>query len=73
MTRRGGPVNCSPGKSPAFNLAAMFQGNAGGTKVQTTGTQAMRSNWVWAVSELVLFVAAVAFMTTGFVWIAGPP
>jgi hypothetical protein len=31
----------------------------------------MRANWILTLSELVLFVAAVACMTTGFVWIAG--
>jgi len=31
----------------------------------------MRSNWLLTASELVLFIAAVACMTTGFVWIAG--
>jgi hypothetical protein len=31
----------------------------------------MRSNLVLMLSELILFVAAVACMTTGFVWIAG--
>lgn len=31
----------------------------------------MRSNWVLTVSEMALFFAAVACMTTGFIWIAG--
>jgi len=31
----------------------------------------MRSNWILTVSELVLFVAAVACMTGAFVLIAG--
>jgi hypothetical protein len=31
----------------------------------------MRSNLVLMVPELILFVAAAACMTTGFVWIAG--
>ena len=31
----------------------------------------MPSNWVLMLSELVLFITAVACMTTGFVWIAG--
>ena len=31
----------------------------------------MRSNWVLTASEIVLFVAAVACMTTGLVLVAG--
>jgi hypothetical protein len=31
----------------------------------------MRTDWTLTPSEMALFVAAVACMTTGFVWIAG--
>jgi hypothetical protein len=39
--------------------------------IRPTVEAQMRANWVLTVSEMVLFVAAVACMTGGFVMIAG--
>jgi hypothetical protein len=42
-----------------------------GRLIRPNSEARMRSHWVLTVSELILFVAAVTFMATGFVWIAG--
>ena len=59
--------------SPFINHSLTFEANAVRRVgvIRPTVEAQMRANWILTLSELVLFVAAVAFMTTGFVWIAG--